>query len=301
MAYKEYRLVDFQRMFASEGACLQAISDARWPKGFICPNCEHDYGYRLSTRRAIQCALCRRQTSITAGTVFHKTKVPLRNWFWLIFLMTQDKGGISTLRAANLLGMHYTTVWFIMHKLREAMEDRLQGPLLAGFVEIDDAFIGGKSKGLGKPGRALNNKKQVCVMVERLNRRAGDAAIVVLPDALGETYVAAVESHLEPMTHVRTDGYPTNSSLHGRVGKLNMKKIEKLEEEGPLENVDRVISLVKRYLLGTYHQYCSRAHLQRFLNEFCYRFNRRYQWYQLASRLVAACALCPPIEYAAIS
>ncbi|MGI0086117.1 MAG: IS1595 family transposase [Nitrososphaerales archaeon] len=288
-------------MFLSEEACLKAVFDARWPQGFICPSCEHDHGYRLSQRRAIQCALCRKQISITAGTVFHKTKIPLRNWFWIIFLMTQDKGGISTMRAAMLLSMHYTTVWFIMHKLREAMEDRLQGPLLAGLVEVDDAFVGGKSKGSGKLGRAPSNKKQICVMVERLNRKAGDAAIVVLPDPLGETYVAAVESHLEPMTHVRTDGYPTNSVLHGRVGKLDMSTIGRKYEEGALENADRVISLVKRYLLGTYHQYCSRAHLQRFLNEFCYRFNRRYQWYQLASRLVSACALCPPIEYAAIS
>jgi hypothetical protein len=301
MTYKEYSLVNFQRMFSSEEACLQAIFDARWPHGFICPNCQHNDGYRLSKRRAIQCACCRKQTSITAGTVFDRTKIPLRNWFWLIFLMTQDKGGISTLRAAMLLNMHYTTVWFIMHKLREAMEDRLQGPLLGGLVEVDDAFVGGKSKGLGKRGREPSNKKQVCVMVERLNRKAGDAAIVVLPDQLGETYVAAVESHLEPMTHVRTDGYPTNSVLHGRVGKLDMTTIYQQYEQGALENADRVISLLKRYLLGTYHQYCSRAHLQRFLNEFCYRFNRRYQWYQLASRLVAACALCPPIQYAAIT
>jgi hypothetical protein len=138
-------------------------------------------------------------------------------------------------------------------------------------------------------------------MVERLNRRAGDAAMVVLSKQSGKTLASAVETHLEPMTHVRTDGLPANSILHGRVGKLNMTKIGKLYEQGSLENVDRVISLAKRYLLGTYHQYCSRAHLQRFLNEFCYRFNRRYQWYQLASRLVAACALCPPIQYAAIS
>jgi hypothetical protein len=301
MAYKEYSFFAFERKFSSEEACLQAIFDARWPHGFICPNCEHNDGYRLSKRRVIQCACCRKQTSITAGTLFHKTKIPIKAWFWIIFLMAQDKGGISTMRAASLLDMHYTTVWFIMHKIREAMEDRLQGPLLAGFVEVDDAFVGGKSKGLGKPGRTSSNKRQVCVMVERLNRKAGDVAIVVLPDPSGETYVAAVESHLEPMTHVRTDGLHVNSVLHGRVGKLNMTKVGNNYEDGALENADRVISLVKRFLLGTYHQYCSKAHLQRFLNEFCYRFNRRYQWYQLASRLVAACALCPPVQYAAIS
>jgi len=160
MPYREYSLVEFQTMFSSEEACLQAIFRARWPNGFVCPKCGHDGGTRLSKRRAIQCTCCRRQTSITAGTVFHKTKVPLRAWFWLIFLMTQDKGGISTVRAAKLLNMHYTTVWFVMHKLREAMADRLEGPMLAGFVEVDDAFFGGRSR--GKLVEALSTRS-VCV------------------------------------------------------------------------------------------------------------------------------------------
>lgn len=299
MGYKEFGLMDFQRAFSSEESCLEAIFKARWPRGFICPRCEHNDGTRLSKRRSIQCSSCRRQTSITSGTVFHKSKVPLRAWFWLIFLMTQDKGGISTTRAASLLGMHYTTVWNLMHKLRIAMNERLVGPLLAGYVEIDDAFFGGK--GRKKPGRGALNKKRVCVMVERLNRKAGDAAMIVLSEKDASAYRNAVESRLEPMTHVRTDGLTANSVLHGVVGKLNMTPIYKYEDHGPLENVDRVISLAKRFLLGTYHQYCRRAHLQRFLNEFCYRFNRRYSWYELACRLISACALHAPIPYAAVS
>lgn len=298
MTYKELSLLDFQRMFGSNEACLEAIFNARWPNGFVCPHCGHDDGTRLSKRRAIQCKVCRKQTSITAGTVFHKTKVPLTSWFWLIFLMTQDKGGISTKRAAMLLEMHYTTVWFIMHKLREAMADRLEGPMLSGFVEIDGAFFGGKAR--GKYGRGAHSKRKVCVMVERLNRKAGDAAMVVMTAAGHLPFVAAVEAHLEPMTRVRTDGLLMNSTLHGSVGSLDMTKIGTMYQAGSLENVDRVISLAKRYLLGTYHQYCSRAHLQRFLNEFCYRFNRRYSWYQLASRLLSACALRPPVPHAAI-
>jgi len=299
MAYKEHNLLEFQQRYSSDEACLEAIARARWPHGFVCPKCGHDEGTRLNKRRAIQCANCRRQTSITAGTVFHKTKVPLRCWFWLIFLMTQDKGGISTMRASSLLGMHYTTVWNLMHKLRIAMEDRLDGPMLSGYVEIDDAYFGGKSR--KKRGRGALNKKQVCVMVERLNRKAGDAAMVVLATGKADDYQKAVDSRLEPMTHVRTDGLYRNSLLHGIAGKLNMDNIPTKGDHGPLENVDRIISLAKRHLLGTYHQYCSRAHLQRFLNEFCYRFNRRYGWYQLASRLASACALHAPIPYAAIS
>lgn len=299
MVYQQFSLLDFQRRFSSEEACLEAIFKARWPHGFVCPKCGHDDGTRLNKRRAIQCSNCRRQTSITAGTVFHKTKTALQCWFWLIFLITQDKGGISTMRASKLLNMHYTTVWNLMHKLRIAMEDRLDGPRLAGYVEIDDAFFGGKSR--KKRGRGATNKKQVCVMVERLNRKAGDAAMIVMTTGDGSDYQRAVESRLEPMTHIRTDSYPTNYLLRSVAGKLHMSNISKAKDHGPLENVDRVISLAKRHLLGTYHQYCSRAHLQRFLNEFCYRFNRRYGWYQLASRLLSACALHAPIPYAAVS
>lgn len=214
--------------------------------------------------------------------------------------MSQDKGGISSTRAAELLEMHYATVWFMMHKLRVAMGNRLVGRTLSGLVEIDDAFFGGKTK--GKVGRGAAGKLNVVVIVERLDRHAGDAALLVLPDQSGEAFLQSVESVVEPMTHVRTDGYSTNSMLHGLAGELNMTKIGKdYSEHGPLENVDRVISLAKRYLLGTCHQYCSRVHLQRFLNEFAFRFNRRYQWSQLFSRTLAAAAPNPPVQYAALS
>lgn len=299
MEYESINFMDFQRRFDSQQSCLEAIYDYRWPRGFVCPFCGHDDGTRLSKRHVIQCSVCRRQTSITAGTLFHKTKIPLTKWFSLIFMMSQDKGGISAVRAANLLGMHYTTVWNMMHKVREAMAMRIEREMLSGFVEIDDAFYGGKTK--GKPGRALQNKRLVIVMVERLQFGAGDAAFVLLHNQNGDAFKEAVASHLEPMTHIRTDGYPTNGVLYN-VGKLDMRTIgQDYSEEGPLKNVDRVISLSKRYLLGTYHQFCARAHLQRFLAEFTFRFNRRYRWCQLFSRVVAACALCPPVPYAAIS
>ncbi len=180
------------------------------------------------------------------------------------------------------------------------MGERLEGRTLSGMVEIDDAFFGGKSN--GKTGRGAHGKRNVVVIVERLNRHAGDAALIVLPDPSGDTFLAAVRTVVDPMTHIRTDGYPTNSLLHGLAGKLNMDTIGKnYSEHGPLENVDRVISLAKRYLLGTYHQYCSSVHLQRFLNEYAFRFNRRYKWSQLFSRTLAAAALNPPVRYAALS
>ncbi|QQR60209.1 MAG: transposase [Candidatus Melainabacteria bacterium] len=136
-------------------------------------------------------------------------------------------------------------------------------------------------------------------MTERLNCKAGDAAFVVMENPSGDCLQSAVESRVEPMTHIRTDGYHVNSVLHSVAGRLQMTRIGgQYEEHGPLKHVDRAISLAKRFLIGTYHQYCSRANLQLFLDEFSFRFNRRYEWSQLFGRTLLACILCAPTLYA---
>lgn len=161
MGYKTLNILEFQSKFNCQEACLKEIEETRWPEGFVCPHCSNSGGTRLSSRRAIQCKGCQKQVSITAGTLFHKTRVPLVNWFWLIYLMSQDKGGISTKRASEVLGMHYTTVWGMMHKIREAMKNRMEGRMLAGYVEVDDAFFGGKSK-RKKPMEAASATRREC-------------------------------------------------------------------------------------------------------------------------------------------
>lgn len=134
--------IEFNSIFDSEASCLDFLENIRWPHGFVCPNCQHDDGYRLHCRRLIQCPLCRHQTSVTAGTVFHKTRIPLRVWFYIMFSMSHDKGGASSIRLAAELGMHQTTVWFVMHKLRIAMGRRDELIKLAGFIEMDEAVLG---------------------------------------------------------------------------------------------------------------------------------------------------------------
>ena len=104
---------EFNKHYRTDEDCLQAIAKMRWPSGFICPKCEHDDGYRLRDRRVIECSLCKYQTSITAGTIFHKTRVPLVKWFWMMFLVAQDKGGASALRLSKQLDMHLKTVWLL--------------------------------------------------------------------------------------------------------------------------------------------------------------------------------------------
>ena len=139
-------ILDFQKRFRTEEDCLEAIVNRRWPSGFACPHCQSKNATRLSKRRAFQCNWCLRQTSITAGTIFEKTRVPLLKWFFMMFLMANDKGGASALRLKKLLNMRYDTVWHILQKLRAAMGERDEMYQLCGSIEIDEAFFGGRER-----------------------------------------------------------------------------------------------------------------------------------------------------------
>ena len=121
-------LVESKDRFATKEDCLEYLQNCRWPRGFRCPNCEQDVGYFLTDRPLIQCAVCRHHTSITAGTVFHRTRIPLLNWFWIIYMMASDKGGASASCLAKQLGMYYSTVWNIMQKIRHAMDRSMPSP-----------------------------------------------------------------------------------------------------------------------------------------------------------------------------
>lgn len=148
--------IEFFDRFKTEADCLNAIAKIRWPKGFVCPNCGHDDAHFVSTRHLFQCTVCKHQTSITAGTLFHKTRIPLRHWFWMIYCVAHDKGGASSTRIASQLGMYQKTVWHILHKIRHAMGRRDEGITLAGLIELDTAYIG---PGARKTGRRRLGKE----------------------------------------------------------------------------------------------------------------------------------------------
>ena len=134
--------IAFNDEFDSEEKCLAFLEKLRWPHGFVCPNCQHDDGYCISTRKLMQCTVCRHQTSVTAGTIFHKTRIPLRIWFYILFSVGHDKGGASSTRLASELEMHQTTVWHMLHKIRNAMGRRDESIMLSGFIEMDEAVLG---------------------------------------------------------------------------------------------------------------------------------------------------------------
>jgi hypothetical protein len=321
MDEKEMTLFEFQNRFASEDDCLDALEKLRWPSGFRCPNCEHDDGYRLTKRRLIQCSVCRHQTSVTAGTIFHKTTVSLCNWFWMIYLMAQDKGGASSSRIAKQLGMHYRTVWHQMHKIRHAMACRDEQVIeLAGVIELDEAIFGaearkprteetkrGKGSNKEKPhrrtkGRPRQDEKrrtEVLVMIESEGDRAGHLVMKVID---GKTTREAIRETVEQRVEDQRQLFRTDALQSHWVLKDMGHDVKAVVCSGELSVhwlpwVHTAISLVRRYLVGTFHG-VGADRLQSYLDEFCFRFNRRFKENQITWSLLNACALALPIQYA---
>lgn len=313
--------IEFQDRFRTEADCLQAIAKLRWPKGFVCPNCGHDDAHFVSTRELFQCTVCKHQTSITAGTIFHKTRIPLRKWFWMIYCVAHDKGGASSTRIASQLGMYQKTVWHILHKIRHAMGCRDEGITLAGLIEMDGAIVGpgarktgrrslgkeaynpGRNKGERRRGlakRSGQKKKtqtEVLVLIEDDGRSAGNLVMKVLDYAERRDVGEIVEQRVDPCQRFKTDGWQPNYVVRSMGHQLQAKVLPGPESVVWLPHVHRAISLFKRFLLGTYHGVGAR-YLERYLQEFCFRFNRRRKPQTIWKSLLRACAGTVPVTYA---
>jgi transposase-like protein len=294
MARDSMTLIQFQDRFRTEADCLAALEKLRWPNGFICPNCGHDAGYRMHGRPLIQCAVCRYQASVTAGTIFHKTRIPLRHWFWMIYMVAQDKGGASAMRLANQLGMYYKTTWHVLHKIREAMSNQEESRKLAGLIELDEGYFGGTGRGVG---RGKKHKTQVLVMVETKGDYAGRLCMKVADTIDRRAFTDLVEHNVLPNQHFKTDGLQSHWVLRSIGHTPFIRKVSGKESCNWLPWVHIVISNVKRFLLGTYHG-VSKKHLQPYLDEFSFRFNRRFRQPSITSSLLSACLLSPPVTYA---
>lgn len=202
-------LQGFQAAFPDEEACWQTLRRARWPRGFVCPRCGHAASSWVSTRRLEQCRGCRYQCSVTAGTVFHRSRVALRTWFWAIFFVARHKKGISALQLQRDTGLgSYQTAWTLLHKLRSALGPRPE-VRLRGFVEVDESYVGGPERGR-RGGREVLNKSIVAAAVERRRHTAGRARLSVIEgvsfeEDLGPFVRGVIDAR---RATVRTDGFP---------------------------------------------------------------------------------------------
>jgi len=270
---------EFQAWFPTDADCLDYLEWLRWPVGFVCPDCGHGGGWRLGDGR-FMCAVCDRRTSVTAGTIFDRTRTPLTVWFTACWLFATGKDGISALSLQRTLEIgSYQTAWAMLHRFRSVLV-RPGRDRLAGTVEVDETFIGGAEPGL-RGGRAKGKKVLTGIAVElREPKGLGRCRMAPLADASAASLHAFVTDHVEPGAKVITDAWQGYRGLDklGYVHERYSQRAARGRGEDPgelLPAVHRVASLAKRWLLGTHQGSVDEAHLRGYLNEFVFRFNRR--------------------------
>ena len=269
---------EFIKQFLTEKQCRDYLYRLRWPDGFVCPKCKQGTKAWPKGENLYECSKCGRQTSVIAGTIFQDTHKPLRNWFTAIWWVTTQKNGASAMGLQQILGLgSYKTAWTWLHKIRTAMVNPNRTKL-SGTVEVDECYIGGEEHG-GKRGRGTENKSIVAVGVEILEgkNQMGRVRMMVVPDVSGESLVGKfVKGNVEPGSMVITDGWSGFSSLEASgYTRAVPKKFEAADPENLLPHVHMIVSLLKRWLLGTHQGAVQEMHLQAYLDEYVFRFNRR--------------------------
>lgn len=265
-------LREFQHWFGSEGACRAYLVHLRWPDGFRCPRCQHEKAW-LTRRQVYHCQQCGGQTSVTAGTIFQDTRKPLRLWFEAIWYLVNQKNGVSALGLQRMLGFsRYETVWGWLHKLRTAMV-RPGRECLSGTVEVDETFMGGPRT--GKRGRGAAGKTLVLIAVEDRGPHLGRIRLRRVADATAPSLLAAVQASVERGSVVRTDGWRSYTALPPAGYRHVVVRPTSEVGENLLPLVNRVAALLKRWLQGTHQGAVRPSHLDYYLDEFTFRFNRR--------------------------
>ena len=270
---------EFQAWFRTDEDCLDYLEWLRWPGSFICPRCGDGTGWRLGDGR-LECAGCSSRTSVTAGTIFDRTRTPLTVWFTACWLFATQKDGISALSLQRSLEIgSYQTAWAMLGRLRSVLV-RPGRDRLAGTVEVDETYIGGDEPGL-RGGRAPGKKVLTGIAVEvREPKGIGRCRMAVLADGSSASLHPFVTDHVRPGATVITDAWMGYHGLAG-LGYVHQRRSQRAarargEDPGELlPAVHRVASLAKRWLLGTHQGSVDEAHLPGYLNEFTFRFNRR--------------------------
>jgi transposase-like protein len=281
--------MDFERRFADEAACREYLAALRWPAGFVCPRCQSRSAWQ--TRRGLWlCGDCRTQTSVTAGTIFQDSHLPLSAWFRAMWLITSQKNGASAMGLQRVLGLgSYKTAWTLLHKLRRAMV-RPDRDRLGGRVEVDEAYWGGEEEGV--VGRQTEAKALIAVAAEMDGNGIGRIRLRRISTASREQLHGFIQDSIAPGSTVCTDGL--NAYLELPSAYLHDRQVQRRQPAGThlLPRVHRVISLLKRWLLGTHQGAIGHDYLDYYLDEFTFRFNRRNSasrgklFYRLAQQAV---------------
>ena len=301
-------LPTFLERFGTDEACRAYLVRARWPEGFRCSGCGHDQAYSHKKRLIEECAACGKQHSILAGTIFEQTKTGLARWFLAIYLVTSSKGGISAMELQRQMGFgSYGTAWAWLHKIRRAMVVPGRQPL-SERVEADETLVGGPRP--GRPGRGAAGKTVVAGAVESRRgqahgRRLGRLRLQAVRDASASSLVGFLGRNVLRPAEVATDGWSGYRGLEAEGYAHEPINLAGSWGDAALRlpAIHLVFGLAKRWLLGTHHGAVSAKHLQAYLDEYVFRFNRRTakSIAHRFARLIEQAVLTQPTTYRAIS
>ena len=282
-------LMDMEKRFGSEEACREYLFALRWPEGFVCPGCGERSAWAMS-RGLWLCRGCRRQISVTSGTIFQDRKLPLMIWFRAMWYVTSQKNGVSALGLQRVLGMgSYKTAWALLHKLRRAMV-RPGRDRLAGRVEVDETYWGADEKPVR--GRQTYDKAMIAIAAQEDGRGIGRVRLRRLTDLTKRSLHGFIAEAVEPGSTVITDGLNAYQGMQGYVHQPIVVKGQSVDASTLLPRVHRAASLLKRWLLGTHQGAVGHDYLDYYLDEFTFRFNRRKSasrgklFYRLAQQAV---------------
>jgi transposase-like protein len=296
-------LIEFMELYPTDEACRRAIFEHRWPDGFVCPRCGQRRAWYLARRGLYECAACHYQGSLTAGTIFHYSRTDLRKWLLAIWLLASTKKAPSAAELARQLGVTAKTAWLMRRKISHAMARRQQELMLCGLVELDEGYLGGKRRGSRSRGRRQPDKTMVAVAAERTPAGGfGRAHLCIVADGSEKSLTAAARATIASGGSVQTDGWNGSVGLEAAGYRHEARSLASgpdIDAWLPWSHI--VLSNFKRWTLDVFHG-VSAAHLQAYLDEFCYRLNRRGQRLDLFRRILNRCLLyTEPATYALLT
>ena len=290
MENEKINLVTLAKHFADEDSARELLENMRWKDGVVCPHCESkDGAYKLEVKSSggrkarkglYKCSDCRKQFTVTVGTIFESSRIPLNKWLLAIHLICSSKKGMSAHQLHRMLGITYKSAWFMAHRIRYAMTQEPLFSKLNGTVEVDETYVGGKSKNMHKSvrakrikGRGTVDKAPVVTLVERNGRVKSQ----YMESVTGENLKNALIESVEITAIVNSDESPSYSFVSKEFAEhhaVNHKKGEYVRDMAHVNTAESVHALLKRGIIGTFH-HVSKKHLHRYLNEFDFRFNAR--------------------------
>lgn len=268
---QEINLISLVERYHDEDACRAYLEELRFPNGVVCPRCGSKGISRVLKRGQYDCNSCRYQFSVTSGTIFHDSHLPLWKWFAAMYLMIEAKKGISANQMKRTLGISYKTAWYLCHRVRSAMND---ANLLKGTIEVDETYVGGKTEGMG---HGYKGNKAIVVGAVEHGVESSNAGLEVIDHADSETLYKFIQEHAAEIKALYTDELPAYKVLEKKGIKhetVNHSADEWVKGDVHTNSVENIWSLLKRSIVGSYHQ-VSKKHLDAYLDELEWRFNNR--------------------------